>query len=196
YKAVNDSAVFNKDAYLAFFRRFFGVSEARNVVMKEVIIEDVRPEVAVSRLEQLRALVAAYLAANPAHVGYVDYWMRGYDIAGLDTLRDDLEGLVDRLSNSRSKMVINTLMDFPILRNLWVYRPSHLRWLSWAMILFVPVGVPVWLLGRKSLSRLRYELETISKVAAKLIPLINENPNPSLNSQPSTLNSQLSTQNG
>ncbi|WP_301745491.1 LptF/LptG family permease, partial [uncultured Duncaniella sp.] len=27
YKAVNDSAVFNKDAYLNFFRRFFGVSE-------------------------------------------------------------------------------------------------------------------------------------------------------------------------
>ncbi|WP_300933436.1 LptF/LptG family permease, partial [uncultured Duncaniella sp.] len=30
YKAVNDSAVFNKDAYLNFFRRFFGVSETRS----------------------------------------------------------------------------------------------------------------------------------------------------------------------
>ena len=39
YKAINDSAVFNKDAYLNFLRKIIGKSETRNVVHKEVIID-------------------------------------------------------------------------------------------------------------------------------------------------------------
>ncbi|MDE6179421.1 MAG: LptF/LptG family permease [Duncaniella sp.] len=172
YKAVNDSAVFNKDAYMAFFRRLLGVSETRNVVMKEVVIEDVRPALAAERLARVQENVRAYLEANPVSEGYRAYWLRGYDMEGLMALRDDLEQLIDRLSNSRSKMVINTLMDFPVLRNLWIYRPSRRRWLSWAMMVLFPVGLPLWLVGRRSLSRLRAELETVSRVAGKLVPLI------------------------
>ena len=39
YKAVNDSAVFNRDAYANFFRRLLGRGEVRSVSMKEVIME-------------------------------------------------------------------------------------------------------------------------------------------------------------
>ncbi len=173
YKAVNDSAVFNKDAYLNFFRKFFGVSEVRNVEMKEVVMEDVRPALAVERLERLRAEVAAFLAANPASQSYAAYWLNGYDRPALHALRDDMEQLIDRLSNSRDKMVINTLMDIPVIRSLWFISPVHAPWLSWTMIILFPVGVPVWLYGRYTQRRLRSELETVSTVAARLITLIN-----------------------
>lgn len=173
YKAVNDSAVFNKDAYLNFFRKFFGVSEVRNVEMKEVVMEDVRPALAVERLERLRSEVAAFLAANPASQSYAAYWLMGYDRPALHALRDDMEQLIDRLSNSRDKMVINTLMDIPVIRSLWFISPVHAPWLSWTMMILFPVGVPVWLYGRYTQRRLCSELETVSTVAARLITLIN-----------------------
>ena len=83
YKAVNDSAVFNKDAYLNFFRRFFGVSEVRSVEMKEIVMEEVRPALAIERLGELRSMVTAYLENNPARQSYVAYWRKGYDRHGL-----------------------------------------------------------------------------------------------------------------
>ncbi len=172
YKAVNDSAVFNKDAYLNFFRRFFGVSEVRSVEMKEIVMEEVRPALAVEKLGHLRDITAAYLRDNPARQGYVDYWRRGYDRDGLHALRDYEEQLVDRLANSRDKMVIIKLMDLPILRSLWFIEPCRTPWLSNLMIALFPIGIPVWLYGRYTQGRLRHELETVSSVASQLITLI------------------------
>lgn len=172
YKAVNDSAVFNKDAYLNFFRRFFGVSEVRSVEMKEIVMEEVRPKLAVERLNRLRDMVAAYLAANPAGQNYISYWRKGYDRNGLHELRDYEENLVDRLANSRDKMVIIKLMDLPIIRSLWFIEPSATPWLSNIMIALFPIGIPIWLYGRFTQKRLRHELETTAAVAAQLITLI------------------------
>lgn len=172
YKAVNDSAVFNKDAYLNFFRRFFGVSEVRSVEMKEIVMEEVRPALAIERLGELRSMVAAYLENNPARQSYIAYWRKGYDRHALHALRDYEENLVDRLANSRDKMVIIKLMDLPILRSLWFIEPSATPWLSNLMIALFPLGIPIWLYGRYTQKRLRHELETTASVAAQLITLI------------------------
>lgn len=135
-------------------------------------MEEVRPELAIEKLGHLRELVAAYLAANPARQSYTDYWRRGYDRDGLHELRDYEERLVDRLSNSRDKMVIIKLMDLPILRSLWFIEPCRTPWLSNLMIALAPIGVPVWLYGRYTQKQLRHELETVSKVSDQLITLI------------------------
>lgn len=172
YKAVNDSAVFNKDAYLNLFRKFFGVSEVRHVEMKELVMEEVNPTDAVGRLEALKQEVATYLHDNKARQSYPDYWLRGYDRDSLHRLRDTIEADVDYLSNSREKMVILKLMDMPILRSLWFQQPSTKKWLSWTMMLLFPVGLPVWFYGRKTQARLRDELGTVTKVSDQLIELI------------------------
>ena len=49
YKAVKDSAVFNPDVYVNFFRKLIGRQELRKVVLKEVIIEDMNPMEAIER---------------------------------------------------------------------------------------------------------------------------------------------------
>ena len=103
YKAVNDSAVFNKDAYLNFFRRFFGVSETRSVEMKEIVMEEVRPAIALERLNRLKDMVAGFLADNPPSQSYISYWRKGYDRDSLHAIRDYEESIVERLSNSRDK---------------------------------------------------------------------------------------------
>ncbi|WP_301708927.1 LptF/LptG family permease [uncultured Duncaniella sp.] len=172
YKAVNDSAVFNKDAYLNFFRRFFGVSEARKVEMKEVVIDEVRPAVAIERLTALRMRVNGYLNDNPARQSYISYWLKGYDRDALHSLRDEMEEIIERLSNSRDKMVIMKLMDYPVIRSLWFIHPTSTRWIGITMAVLFPIGIPVWLAGRSTQSRLRHELETVASVSSQLITLI------------------------
>ncbi len=166
YKAVNDSAVFNKDAYLNFFRRFFGVSETRSVEMKEIVMEEVRPAIALERLNRLKDMVAGFLADNPPSQSYISYWRKGYDRDSLHAIRDYEESIVERLSNSRDKMVIIRLMDMPILRSLWFIEPSSDRWLSNI------IGIPIWLYGRYTQKQLRHDLDTVSKVSSQLITLI------------------------
>ena len=172
YKAVNDSAVFNKDAYLNLFRRFFGVSETRSVEMKEIVMEEVRPALAVERLNALKEMVVGFLDDNPPAQSYIDYWRKGYYRARLHTIRDYEENLVDRLANSRDKMVIIRLMDMPILRSLWFIEPSESKWLSITMIILFPIGIPIWLYGRYTQKQLRHDLTTVSKVSSQLITLI------------------------
>lgn len=172
YKAVNDSAVFNKDAYLNFFRRFFGVSETRSVEMKEIVMEEVRPAIALERLNRLKDMVAGFLADNPPSQSYISYWRKGYDRDSLHAIRDYEESIVERLSNSRDKMVIIRLMDMPILRSLWFIEPSSNRWLSNIMIALFPIGIPIWLYGRYTQKQLRHDLDTVSKVSSHLITLI------------------------
>ena len=53
YKAVNDSDVFKIEVYTDFFKRLFGRSMLRKVELKEVIMDDVDPQEAVRRLEDL-----------------------------------------------------------------------------------------------------------------------------------------------
>ena len=172
YKAVNDSAVFNKDAYLNFFRCFFGVSETRSVEMKEIVMEEVRPAIALERLNRLKDMVAGFLADNPPSQSYISYWRKGYDRDSLHAIRDYEESIVERLSNSRDKMVIIRLMDMPILRSLWFIEPSSDRWLSNIMIALFPIGIPIWLYGRYTQKQLRHDLDTVSKVSSQLITLI------------------------
>lgn len=174
YKAVNDSAVFNKDAYLNLFRKFFGVSEVRHVEMKEVYMTEVDTLVATQRLEKLKISISEFLAANPDKQGYLAYWMRGYDRNQLHNIREQIENDVEYISNSRQKMVVLKLMDMPILRSLWFHEPSHNIWLSRVMIALFPIGIPIWLYGRRTQRQLREDMATSIKVCDELIALLND----------------------
>lgn len=174
YKAVNDSAVFNKDAYLNIFRRFFGVSEVRQVEMKEVVMEEVHTDTAIERIDRLERDIDTFLKENPRQ-SYTAYWKHGFSRQALTQLREEIESLVEYLSNSRSKMVVLKLMDIPILRILWFQQPSRNARLSKVMTALFPLGLPVWLYGRKSQADLRQELETVKKVLNELKTLVIKN---------------------
>lgn len=95
-KAADDSAVFNADAYAAFFRRLVGKRIKRTLEVKEVIMTDVTAQDALDRLITFRALASA-----PK--------VRSRD------LREPLTALVDYLSNSPDKFVISLLNRYPIV---------------------------------------------------------------------------------
>ena len=109
YKAVGDSAVFNMDAYKAFFRRITGREIPRSLEVKEMIMNEVQPAEALRMLQAEREAeerVIASVAARPR-------WRRRWATSTAASLDAGLNTLVDYLSNSRDARVINLLNKYP-----------------------------------------------------------------------------------
>lgn len=174
YKAVNDSAVFNRDAYVNFLRRLLGRHEKRALTMKEVIIDEVDVPETVASIRALRSEIATSLAEWPERQSYVDYWLNGYSRSRLRDISSREEALVDNLSNSRDRHVIMKLNELPVLRSLWLYHPTGVRWVAWGAIALFPLGVPLWLAGRYAQRTLRSELRMVDSVSGQLETLITD----------------------
>ncbi len=165
YKAVNDSAVFNRDAYVNFFRRLIGRNETRHIEMKEVIMEEVVIDDALAMLAALKQRCGDFINAHKKKQGYLSYWLNGYSRAELHGISDDLETFVGYMSNSRDKIVLNKLMDYPILRSLWFYHPTNYKWLAYVCAALFPIGLPVYLIGIKCQKKLKTEITAIVNVS-------------------------------
>lgn len=175
YKAMRDSAVFNRDAYMNFIHRLFGTNTVRHVEMKELVMDDVEPREAIEMLGRLKEEASEYLACNKKKQTFVAYWLNGYDRHALKNLSLTLESCVAYLANSREKLVINKLSDYPVLRSLWLYSPINSnRKAAWVAMVLLPLSFPIYLVGRKQQSNLRDEIGKIIKVSDELTALENE----------------------
>lgn len=172
WKAVNDSAVFNKDAYLNFFRKFFGTTEVRKLEYKEVAMEDVDPAVALSKLDSLEGECRRFLADNPKRQSLAAYWTKGYSRNEIHALKAHIEETVEYIANSRKRLVVLKLMDMPVLRSLWVYHPTNYPWAAYAAIALTPVTIWGYLFGIKEQKQLRHEVESAMIVCKQLQQLI------------------------
>lgn len=159
WKAMNDSAVFDKDLYVNFFNKLLGRRPARSVKAKEVIINDISRAEAMDRLAELGEACVSLLARYPKPMGYADYWLKGFDMNALREIAGMTEADVDYLTDSRDPLVVNKLTEFPVFAPLWVYAPSRRRWLSWTMMILAPLGVAVWLFGLDAQSKLKADLK-------------------------------------
>ena len=109
YKAVGDSAVFNIDAYRNFFNRLAGRVPKRNLELKEVIMHEVNPVDAVEKLSSFDEKCrdeAKILAKKNVLIRRISY-------SGLHKLKDNMNDIVDYLSNSRDMVIINLLNNYP-----------------------------------------------------------------------------------
>lgn len=174
YKAVNDSAVFNLDAYRNFFRRLFGITVTRHVEFKEVAMDDVVKTDALSMLETLSTRCDSFLKQNRGVQNYFAYWSRGYDMTAIHSLASEIDAVVEYMSNARNTLVVAKLSQYPILRSLWLYRPVKFPVLGWSVsILFFPIALPVYFIGLRSQKRLRNEIATTLKINAVVIEMLN-----------------------
>lgn len=172
YKAVNDSAVFNADAYRNFIMRLLGRNEVRHIAGKEVIFEETEREQATELIAALDTACRDFLAANRRPQSYAGYWTHGFDRDTLRGISAQLEQTVSYLSNSRDKLIVAKLSDYPILRSLWLYHPTSYPWIARAAIVLFPIGIPLWLLGLRSQRRLKDEIRTITTVNAAVNRLL------------------------
>lgn len=109
YKAVGDSAVFNVDAYAAFFRRITGRRLKRSLELKEVIMSDVDPEEALVRLRDFRQRVADV----QAELKKMNIFARLAGRGPWRSLEQALNDLIEYLSNSRRPRVVLLLNEYP-----------------------------------------------------------------------------------
>ena len=129
-KSNNDSAVFNMDAYISYWKRFFGIRPKRNITKKEVIIND--PDYADTNqlLDQLITSSRSYLSSLPRSTlfGYIAYIVRFWfskredmQAEGVNLL---MEYIVEILSNSKDHKVLRLLNGYPVMetRNFRFYR--------------------------------------------------------------------------
>ena len=174
YKAMNDSAVFDKDAWLIKLRRLLGRKPQRNVPFKEVIINDISTEEAVSRLRSVMTAARQLLARSPRRMSYRKYWTQGYDMEALTALAEMLEETVTYLTDSRDILLVGKLMDYPVLRREWVYSPSSHRTLAKAFMWFAPFGLPLYLVGLRHQKELRGELAQTVSVSRQILAMLGE----------------------
>lgn len=178
YKAVNDSAVFNPDTYVNFFRRLFGVHQTRSLTMKEVVIDEMHPEVALQRVALVKEECARFLQDYPARQSFLTYFKRGYDKQRLRQLSATIEDAVDYLSNSREQLVINKAMDYPIVRQLLTYHITNYPRLGLAIAILLPLSIPIYIIGTRHQRNMRNDVATAVKVSDELTALLeSETPN-------------------
>lgn len=141
-------------------------------------MEDFSTSCAIERLTSLDQACRNYIARYPRRQGYKDYWLHGYDMRLLAEISESLEQDVEYMTNCSDLIAVNKLMDYPLLRRLWVYHPSNRKWLSWLMICLFPIGIPVYIRGLRSQRNLRSELEKTSEVSLKIVDELTSGASP------------------
>lgn len=112
YKAVNDSAVFNADAYRIFFKKLSG-NLKRELTLKEIPINEVVPADALRLLEafdaSFRAATSMYDRSNPLK----KMWLRIVNIGGIPSLQAEMGRVIAYLSDTRDIKVMHYINMYP-----------------------------------------------------------------------------------
>ena len=173
-KAIDDSAVFNADAYRNFFRRLLGLHQSRHLMLKEVVIEEMEPEVALGKVAALKSQCNEFLQHYKGRQDYLTYLQHGYDKTMLKNVAAQIEGVVEYLSNSRSQLLLNKAMDFPIVRQLLTYHVTNYKWLGTALAVVFPIGLPLYLVGIRHQNNLKKELATTVRVCDEITHILTD----------------------
>ena len=174
YKAVNDSAVFNPDAYRNFFRRLTGLHQVRHIQMKDLVMDDVVQSVAMEKLTQLKLNCERFLSKYPKRQSYLAYWTKGFDKVEIKRLSKEVEDVVAYLENSRKILVINKLMDYPYIRQLLTYQPVPNAKAGIAVAILFPIGLLGYWLGTTHQKNLKRDIRSVVKVSNELMEMLKD----------------------
>lgn len=117
FKSNRDSVVFNYDSYIAFLKRLIGIRGARRIALKEVILETPDYESAHEDIQRLEEEVERYMKVKRLYLA--PSYKKAFFLARPDRhaqqLSDDLEKLVNELSNSRNVAIISYINRLPMI---------------------------------------------------------------------------------
>jgi lipopolysaccharide export system permease protein len=173
YKAVNDSVILNADTYLNALKNLIGRRSTRKVERKEVIIYSPDYQSLVLRLTDLTADCRDYLNKQKRWTNYFTYWKEGGKDPAAEQLTLAMEDIVEELSNTDRNLVLNKLMDYPIIGG-YKQLGAHLnKKVSMFIGLFFPLGLVVYFIATYQRKLLRQDINTVMKVSRELIEMIN-----------------------
>lgn len=147
YKANNDSVVFNMDAYRVFFTKLLGLRLKRHLALKEVVIYPPHYEESKEKLRYLDGLFDDYLKRkkllrlpNPIKV-----FFKYQDDHEIERLSEQLEEVVQDLSNTRSSRIIAYLNQLPILSAKAHTRPFDRKRYNVLAAICFPLGIILYI---------------------------------------------------
>ena len=171
YKANNDSAVFNADAYKNALRRMLGLRIKRSIASKEVIIND--PDY-IKIAEQLRSMngkIARYSQSRnlKALPNVVKVFFRYHADHNIENINVELESIIEELGNTRNRVILTSLNKYPILAVKAHTRPFDRRWMNITSAIIVPAGIFFYIRMWRFRLRLYHDLRTITTCNNEII---------------------------
>ncbi|WP_308238870.1 LptF/LptG family permease [uncultured Prevotella sp.] len=163
YKATNDSVVFNVDLYTDIFRRFFGLRVKRPIYRKEVVINDPDYAADLERLESITSEIDLYSQSH--RLKHAPNWIKVFfwyePDHKIEAINEELETVIEDLSNSRDRTIVNHLSAYPIMSVKAHTRPFERRWLNIVSAVIVPFGLLLYLRMWRYRLRLWRDLRTV-----------------------------------
>lgn len=174
YKAVKDSVILNADTYLNALKNIIGKRSGRKIERKEVIIYAPDYAAITPRLEQLAEECTKFLAAHKRWLNYLLFWKNGGRDHAAEKIALEMEDIVEELSNSDQNLLLNKLMDYPIISGYHKLNPKleGKKGLLFGL-LALPISIPVYLLATYQRKLLRHDIQAIQKTSLELIEIIN-----------------------
>ncbi len=163
YKATNDSVVFNVDLYTDIFRRFFGLRVKRPIYRKEVVINDPDYAADLERLESITSEIDLYSQSHRLkHApNWIKVFFRYEPDHKIEAINEELETVIEDLSNSRDRTIVNHLSAYPIMSVKAHTRPFERRWLNIVSAVVAPFGLVLYLRMWRYRLRLWRDLRTV-----------------------------------
>ncbi|MFQ9996070.1 MAG: LptF/LptG family permease, partial [Hoylesella buccalis] len=143
YKANRDSMVFNIDQWKAVIMKALGWRTKRHVYGKEVIIEDPNylddRQLLLNMNDDIRRYVEEHRLKSLPNV--VQVFFRYQSDHEVERISDELETVIDDLTNTRDKVILNELNNYPVLAVKAHTRPFEHKWLNIVSAIIIPLGL-------------------------------------------------------
>ena len=173
YKANKDSGIFNGDSIKAFFKKLFAIPEKRNVTIKEVIIEDPDYSKCAATLQDLYNEIRLYKKDNRLkNLPSIKKVFFTTDNTILENINNRLEQVIDELGNTRTREIITSINEFPILSINTISSPFRNIWLNILSMVILPLGIIIYLRAIFFRIRLLKDIMKIEKAAKNTINTI------------------------
>ena len=174
YKANKDSAVFNFDAYRNLLMNLLGMRLKRNIMAKEVIINEPDygrdAELLSEVTERAQAYAEAHRLKTAPNVKRVFFEYQADN--EMEEINRLLETAIDDLGNTRDKTILNLLNEYPIMSVKAHTRPFNRQWLNTAAAILVPVGlvlyIRMWRFRLRLLKDLRVVVQNNNQIIAQI----------------------------
>ena len=165
YKANKDSVVFNMDAYVDIMRRLLGLRVKRPIYRKEVVINDPAYADDLRRLDTITERITEYSATHK--LKHAPNWVKvffKYEPDHLiENINEELEAVIEDLSNSRDRTIVNHLSAYPMMSVKAHTRPFERKWMNIVSAAIIPVGFVLYLRMWRFRLRLWKDLQRVKQ---------------------------------
>ena len=174
YKAVNDSVIMNADTYINAIKNIFGKKDTRKVERKEVIIFDPEYPTVINKLTDLQANCKAYLNESKKRLGYIKFWKQFGTNRQIPEISEEIELIVEELGNSDQILILNKLMDFPIVKGYTLISSNQSAKFGLFLGVFIPIGLLLYLAAIYQRKLVLHDIKITERVSDELIEMIEK----------------------